>query len=44
MSDEKPRVPVLYVDIDDTVRKGKDLLGRFVNMVEDVELLQGEDT
>lgn len=30
--------PVLYVDLDDTVRKGYDALGRFVNKVEDVEV------
>lgn len=30
--------PVLYLDLDDTVRKGKDALGRFVNTVEDVEV------
>lgn len=33
--DEK-RVPVLYLDIDDTVRKGFDHLGRFVNKADDV--------
>jgi D-glycero-D-manno-heptose 1,7-bisphosphate phosphatase len=31
-------VPVLYLDIDGTVRKGKDELGRFVNGPEDVEV------
>lgn len=31
-------VPVLYLDIDGTVRKGYDELGRFVNKVEDVEV------
>lgn len=31
-------VPVLYADIDGTVRKGKDDLGRFVNGPEDVEV------
>ncbi len=31
-------VPVLYLDLDDTVRKGKDALGRFVNSVEDVDV------
>lgn len=30
--------PVLYLDLDDTVRKGKDTLGRFVNKAEDVEV------
>lgn len=34
---EKP-VPVLYLDIDGTVRKGKDELGRFVNSPADVEV------
>lgn len=29
-------VPVLFLDLDDTVRKGKDHLGRFVNTPEDV--------
>ena len=32
------RVPVLYLDLDGTVRKGKDELGRFVNSAADVEL------
>jgi D-glycero-D-manno-heptose 1,7-bisphosphate phosphatase len=32
------RVPVLYTDIDGTVRWGKDELGRFVNTVEDVKV------
>lgn len=32
------RVPVLYLDLDGTVRKGFDELGRFVNKAEDVEL------
>lgn len=39
MSDK--RVPVLYLDLDGTVRKGKDELGRFVNKAEDVELFDG---
>lgn len=30
--------PVLYLDLDGTVRKGKDELGRFVNSAADVEL------
>lgn len=30
--------PVLYLDLDDTVRKGKDTLGRFVNNASDVEV------
>lgn len=34
-------VPVLYCDLDGTVRKGKDELGRFVNEPEDVELFDG---
>lgn len=34
-------VPVLYCDLDGTVRKGKDELGRFVNGPEDVELFDG---
>lgn len=33
--------PVLYCDLDGTVRKGKDELGRFVNGPEDVELFDG---
>jgi hypothetical protein len=32
------RVPILYLDLDGTVRKGKDELGRFVNCAE-IELL-----
>ena len=35
---EERAVPVLYVDLDGTVRKGKDELGRFVNGPEDVEV------
>jgi len=31
-------VPALYLDLDGTVRKGKDELGRFVNGPEDVEV------
>lgn len=34
-------VPVLYCDLDGTVRKGKDELGRFVNGPNDVELFEG---
>lgn len=34
-------VPVLYLDLDGTVRKGKDELGRFVNKASDVELFPG---
>jgi D-glycero-D-manno-heptose 1,7-bisphosphate phosphatase len=33
-----PRVPLLVLDIDGTVRKGFDELGRFVNGPEDVEV------
>jgi D-glycero-D-manno-heptose 1,7-bisphosphate phosphatase len=37
MSRREPAVPVLYLDIDGTVRQGKDdALGRFVNGPEDV--------
>jgi D-glycero-D-manno-heptose 1,7-bisphosphate phosphatase len=37
MSAREPAVPVLYLDIDGTVRQGKDdALGRFVNGPEDV--------
>jgi D-glycero-D-manno-heptose 1,7-bisphosphate phosphatase len=32
------KVPVLYIDLDGTVRKGFDELGRFVNKAADVEL------
>lgn len=34
-------VPVLYLDIDGTVRKGKEELGRFVNSKDDVEVFEG---
>lgn len=34
----EPTVPVLYLDIDGTVRWGKDQLGRFVNTAEDVRV------
>lgn len=34
-------VPVLYCDIDGTIRWGKDELGRFVNTVEDVRVFDG---
>jgi len=34
-------IPVLYVDIDDTIRKGYDTLGRFVNHPSDVEVFEG---
>jgi D-glycero-D-manno-heptose 1,7-bisphosphate phosphatase len=34
-------VSVLYCDLDGTVRKGKDELGRFVNGPKDVELFEG---
>lgn len=33
---KKKQVPVLYLDIDGTVRHGKDELGRFVNTPDDV--------
>jgi D-glycero-D-manno-heptose 1,7-bisphosphate phosphatase len=33
---ERPNVPVLYLDLDGTVRRGLDDLGRFVNGPEDV--------
>jgi D-glycero-D-manno-heptose 1,7-bisphosphate phosphatase len=35
---ELMQVPVLYLDIDGTVRKGFDELGKFVNTPEDVEV------
>ena len=35
---EERAVPVLYLDLDGTVRKGKDEFGRFVNGPEDVEV------
>ncbi len=35
------RVPVLYLDIDGTVRWGKDELGRFVNSAADVRVFDG---
>lgn len=38
MVKDKKRVPVLYLDLDGTVRKGFDELGRFVNSADDVEL------
>lgn len=34
-------VPVLYCDIDGTIRHGKDELGRFVNTAEDVQVFEG---
>lgn len=36
MSDDEKAVPVLYLDLDGTVRLGYDELGRFVNGPEDV--------
>lgn len=33
--------PILYLDLDGTVRKGFDELGRFVNKKEDVEVFSG---
>lgn len=38
MSTTEIAVPVLYLDMDGTVRKGKDELGRFVNGPGDVEV------
>lgn len=35
------RVPVLYLDIDGTVRKSVDDLGRFVNTADDVDVYDG---
>lgn len=35
------KVPVLYCDIDGTIRWGKDELGRFVNTAEDVRVFDG---
>jgi D-glycero-D-manno-heptose 1,7-bisphosphate phosphatase len=32
---------VLYTDLDGTIRKGKEQIGRFVNKAEDVELFDG---
>src|SRR4051812_44860108 len=34
-------VPVLYLDLDGTVRHGFDELGRFVNTPDDVEIFEG---
>jgi D-glycero-D-manno-heptose 1,7-bisphosphate phosphatase len=34
----EPAVPVLYLDLDGTVRKGKDQLGYFVNTADQVEV------
>lgn len=34
----EPTVPVLYLDLDGTVRKGKDKLGYFVNTADQVEV------
>lgn len=34
-------VPVLYCDLDGTIRLGKDELGRFVNTAEDVQIFDG---
>jgi D-glycero-D-manno-heptose 1,7-bisphosphate phosphatase len=39
MTDMKP-TPVLYTDIDGTIRKGKDELGHFVNRASDVEVFE----
>src|SRR4051812_12065367 len=37
----EPMVPILYLDIDGTVRWGKDELGRFVNEPKDVVIFDG---
>jgi D-glycero-D-manno-heptose 1,7-bisphosphate phosphatase len=37
----EPTVPVLYLDIDGTVRWGKEELGRFVNTADDVRIFDG---
>lgn len=37
----EPTVPVLYLDLDGTVRHGKDQLGRFVNTRADVQVFDG---
>lgn len=34
-------VPVLYCDLDGTIRHGKDELGRFVNTADDVQVFEG---
>jgi D-glycero-D-manno-heptose 1,7-bisphosphate phosphatase len=39
--DRIKRVPVLYTDIDGTIRHGKDEIGRFVNTAEDVTVFDG---
>lgn len=41
MQDNRPRVPVLFIDVDGTIRKGYDELGRFVNGPKDVEIFPG---
>lgn len=41
MHGQEKRVPVLYCDIDGTIRWGKDELGRFVNGPEDVRVFDG---
>lgn len=41
MKTKEKATRVLYIDIDGTVRKGKDELGHFVNKAEDVELFDG---
>lgn len=38
---KEPMVPVLYLDIDGTVRHGKDELGRFVEFTRDVKVFDG---
>ena len=41
MKPTEKRARVLYTDLDGTIRKGFDELGRFVNGPEDVELFEG---
>jgi D-glycero-D-manno-heptose 1,7-bisphosphate phosphatase len=41
MMKAEKRVPVLYLDIDGTVRHGKEELGRFVNTTSDVRVFDG---
>jgi D-glycero-D-manno-heptose 1,7-bisphosphate phosphatase len=38
MTEETKKVPILYCDIDGTIRWGKDELGRFVNTAADVRV------
>src|SRR5229473_6511933 len=41
--DTEKRVPILYIDLDGTIRWGFDELGRFVNKKEDVLIFGGVD-